>query len=47
MANGEITGLISVDIRKTFDSIDRKILLRKMQDQFGVPDSELKWFNPI
>ncbi|CAB4025021.1 Hypothetical predicted protein, partial [Paramuricea clavata] len=44
MDNGEITGLISVDIRKAFDSIDHKILLRKMQDQFGVQDFELKWF---
>ena len=44
MDNGEITGLISVDIRKAFDSIDHKILLRKMQDQFGVHDFELKWF---
>ncbi len=40
----EVTGLISVDIRKAFDSIDHKILLRKMQDQFGVQDFELKWF---
>jgi hypothetical protein len=44
MDNGEITGLISVDIRKAFDFIDHKILLRKMQDQFGVQNSELKWF---
>ncbi|CAB3993174.1 Hypothetical predicted protein [Paramuricea clavata] len=44
MDNGEITGLISVDIRKAFDSIDHKILLRKMQDQFCVQDFELKWF---
>ena len=43
MDNGEITGLISVDIRKAFDSIDHKILLRKMQDQFGVQDFALKW----
>ena len=28
MDNGKITGLISVDIRKAFDSIDHKILLR-------------------
>ena len=44
MDNGEITGLISVDIRKAFDFIDHKILLRKMQDQFGVQEFELKWF---
>ena len=30
MDNGEITGLVSVDIRKAFDSIDHKIQLRKL-----------------
>ena len=40
----EIVGLISVDIRKAFDSIDHKILLKKMQEQFGIRDLELKWF---
>ena len=41
---GEITGLISVDIRKAFDSNDHKILFKKMQEQFGVRNLELKWF---
>ena len=41
---GEIIGLISVDIREAFDSIDHKILLKNMQEQFGVRDLELKWF---
>ena len=40
---GEIIGLISVDTRKAFDSIDHKILLKKMQEQFGVRVLELKW----
>ena len=52
MNNGEITGLISVDIRKAFDSFDHKILFKKMQEQFGVRNMELKCFqsyltNPI
>ena len=41
MDNGERTGLISVDIRKTFDSISHKILLKKMHEQFGVKNLEL------
>ena len=41
---GEITDLISVDIRKAFDSIDHEILLKKMQEQFGVRNLELKLF---
>ena len=44
MDNGKLIGLISVDIRKAFDSIDHKILLRKMQEQFGIHDLELNWF---
>ena len=44
MDNGEITGLIPVDIRKAFDSINHEILLRKMHEQFGVKNLELKQF---
>ena len=44
MDNGEITGLISVDIRKAFNSIDHKILLKTMQEQFVFRDLELRWF---
>ena len=41
---GEILGLISFNIRKVLYSIDHEILLKKMQEQFGVRDLELKWF---
>jgi hypothetical protein len=34
MDNGKLTGLVSVDIGKAFDSIDHKILIRKMQETF-------------
>ena len=44
MDNGELTGLKSIDIRKAFDSIDHKILLRKMHERFGIQGLELKWF---
>ena len=44
MDNGELTGLKSIDIRKAFDSIDHKILLRKMHEHFGIQGLELKWF---
>ena len=42
--NGELIGLISIDIRKAFDSIDHKILFRKMQQHFGIQSLELQWF---
>ena len=44
MDNGELTGLISIDIRKAFDSVDHKILLRKMHEHFGIQGLKLKLF---
>ena len=40
----EIAGFITVDIRKAFDYVDHKILLKRMQEQFGVRNLELRWF---
>ena len=42
MDNGQPTGLISIDIRKAFDSIDQKLLIRKMHEHFGIQNLELK-----
>ena len=36
MDNGELNGVVFIDIRKTFDSINHNILLRKMKEQFGM-----------
>lgn len=44
MDEGKITGLISMDIKKAFDSINHQILMSKMKDQFGIHDNELIWF---
>ena len=44
MDNGDLNGVVFLDIRKAFDSINHNILLRKMKDQFGVSNIELKWF---
>jgi hypothetical protein len=43
MDKGKINGVVSLDIRKAFDSINHKILLRKLKNQFGIHDIELKW----
>ena len=44
MDNGELNGVVFIDIRKASDSINHNILLRKMKDQFGISNIELKLF---
>ena len=44
MDDGKITGLISMDIKKAFDSISYQILLSKVLNQLGFDDNELNWF---
>ncbi|CAB4011532.1 Hypothetical predicted protein [Paramuricea clavata] len=41
MDNGQLSGVVFLDIRKAFDSIDHTILLQKMNDQFGIKNVEL------
>jgi hypothetical protein len=43
MDNGELNGVVFIDIRKAFDSINHNILLRKMKEQFWI-SNELKLF---
>ncbi len=42
--NNTLSGVVFLDIRKAFDSIDHTILLQKMHDQFGIKNVELDWF---
>ena len=42
MDAGQLTGAIFIDFRKAFDTIDRKILLDKLQ-LFRIYDSEHRW----
>ena len=44
MDNGELNGVVFIDIRKAFDSINHNILLRKMKEQFRISNIELKLF---
>ena len=42
--NGLINGVIFIDLKKAFDAIDHKILLRKLAS-YGIDHRALKWFD--
>ena len=44
MDNRKLTGVVFLDIKKAFDSINHGILLNKMNKRFGISSIELKWF---
>ena len=44
MDNGMLNGVVFLDIRKAFDSIDHSFLLKKMNEQFGIHGAELKGY---
>ena len=39
---GKLNGVVFLDIRKAFDSINRNILVNKLETQFGISNNELK-----
>jgi retron-type reverse transcriptase len=40
MDNEKINGVVLLDIKKAFDSINHRVLLNKMNEQFGIFGSE-------
>ena len=44
MDKGKLNGFVFLDIRKAFDTIKHKILLNKLETQFGISNNELNWF---
>ena len=42
--NGFINGVVFIDLKKAFDTIDHKILLRKLAC-YGVDQKSLRWFD--
>ena len=44
MDDGKLYGVVFLDIKKAFDSINHDILLNKMNEHFGISGMKLKWF---
>ena len=44
MDKDKMNGVVFLDIRKAFDSINHNILLKTLETQFGTSSNELKWF---
>ena len=44
MDNGKLNGVVSLDIKKAFDSMNHEILITKMNELFGIIGMELNLF---
>ena len=44
---GKVTIVVMLDLSAAFDTIDIPILIRILQDEFGIHGIPLKWINPI
>lgn len=44
MDNGKLSGVIFLDLKKAFDTVNHDILIKKLQ-KLGVSGSTLQWFN--
>ena len=41
--NGLVNGVVFIDLKKAFDTIDHQIILQKLEN-YGIDHSSLKWF---
>jgi hypothetical protein len=43
MENGQVTGVVYLDLKKAFDTVYRRILILKLR-AMGADDSSIRWF---
>ncbi len=43
MENGKLTGVVFLDLKKAFDTVNHEILLNKLR-KFGLNDESIAWF---
>ena len=46
MDNPRVTLLVLLDLSSAFDTVDHKVLLRRLQITFGIADTALQCFRP-
>ena len=44
MDDGKVTGVIFLDLKKAFDTVNHELLIRKLKN-LGVSGKSLAWFN--
>ena len=44
MERKNITVMIALDLSAAFDTVNHKVLLRNLQDNFGISGIALEWF---
>ncbi len=44
MENGMLTGVLFLDLKKAFDTVDHSIMLKKNREQYGLDMNSVQWF---
>ena len=45
MEHQKLTALVAIDLTAAFDTVDHDVLLRVLEQNFGITDNAIKWFD--